>query len=133
VDFTGGGIPEGEFEIVINLESWADRAARPRRSLRFAVEASDERLSAPRVSANDDALPNEGVRAVLSKNFEFQLPLALLYAAPIESTSPADPAATRIRLRFSIWQNRLPADALPVEGWLDLALLPEVELIAMAH
>jgi hypothetical protein len=30
VDFTGGGIPEGEFEIVINLESWADRAARPR-------------------------------------------------------------------------------------------------------
>jgi hypothetical protein len=78
-------------------------------------------------------LSYQGVRAVLSKNFEFKLPLALLYAAPLESAAPADPAATRVRLRFSIWQNRLPADALPVEGWLDLPLLPEAELIAMAH
>jgi len=132
VDFTGG-VPEGEFEIVINLESWADRAVRPRRSLRLALEASDGRLSAPRVSEKDDLLSREGVRAVLSKNFEFKLPLAMLYAAPIESATPADLAATKIRLRFSIWQNRLPADALPVEGWLDLPLLPEVELIAMAH
>ncbi len=132
VDFTGG-VPEGEFEIVINLESWADRAVRPRRSLRLALEASDGRLSAPRISEKDDLLSREGVRAVLSKNFEFKLPLAMLYAAPIESATPADLAATKIRLRFSIWQNRLPADALPVEGWLDLPLLPEVELIAMAH
>jgi len=132
VDFTGG-VPEGEFEIVINLESWADHALRPRRSLRLVLEARDGSLSAPRISDKDDLLSNHGVRAVLSKNFEFKLPLALLYAAPLESASPADPAATRVRLRFSIWQNRLPADALPVEGWLDLPLLPEAELIAMAH
>jgi hypothetical protein len=132
VDFTGG-VPEGEFEIVINLESWADHALRPRRSLRLVLEARDRSLSAPRISDKDDLLSNHGVRAVLSKNFEFKLPLALLYAAPLESASPADPAATRVRLRFSIWQNRLPADALPVDGWLDLPLLPEPELIAMAH
>ena len=88
---------------------------------------------APRLADNGGFLSLEGVRAVLSKNFEFKLPLRLLYAAPIESGSPSDAAATKIRLRFSIWQNRLPADALPVEGWLDLQLLPELELMAMAH
>jgi alpha-amylase/alpha-mannosidase (GH57 family) len=132
VDFTGG-VPDSEFEIVVNLESWADHAVRPRRSLRVVLEAAGGNLSAPRVSDKDGVLSNQGVSAVLSKNFEFKLPLALLYAAPLESASPADPAATKIRLRFSIWQNRLPADALPVDGWLDLPLLPEAELIAMAH
>ena len=132
LDFTGG-IPEGDFEIVINLESWADRAVRPRRSLRLSVEAVEGGLSAPRISENGEALPIDGTRAVLSKNFEFRVPLSLLYATPVESASPSDEAATKIRLRFSVWQNRLPADALPVEGWLDLQLLPEMELIAMAH
>jgi len=132
LDFTGG-IPEGDFEIVINLESWADSAVRPRRSLRLSVEAVEGGLSAPRISENGEALPIDGTRAVLSKNFEFRVPLSLLYATPVESASPSDEAATKIRLRFSVWQNRLPADALPVEGWLDLQLLPEMELIAMAH
>ena len=132
LDFTGG-VPEGDFEIVINLESWAERAMRPRRALRLSAEAVDGRLSAPRLADNGGVLSLEGVRAVLSKNFEFKLPLGLLYAAPIESGSPSDGAATKIRLRFSIWQNRLPADALPVEGWLDLQLVPELELMAMAH
>jgi hypothetical protein len=132
LDFTGG-IPEGDFEIVINLESWSDRGTRARRSLRLSVEAVDGKLSVPRISDYDDALPTDGVRTVLSKNFEFKVPLSLLYAAPVESAPPSDEAATKIRLRFSIWQNRLPADALPVEGWLDVQLLPEVELIALAH
>jgi hypothetical protein len=132
LDFTGR-VPDGDFEIVINLESWADRAARPRRSLRLAVETEQGKLSTPRISDNGDILSSEGVRAVLSKNFEFKLPLSLLYAAPVETSSPSDAAATKIRIRFSIWQNRLPADALPVEGWLDLHLLPEMEMIALAH
>jgi hypothetical protein len=29
-----------------------------------------------------------------------------------------------------LWQNRLPVDALPVEGWIELELLPEEDLIA---
>ncbi len=131
VDFSSG-VPGGDFEIVINLESWAERAARPRRTLRLAVEAVEGKLSAPRVSDNGDALSNEGVVAAMSKNFEFKLPLSLLYARPVESSSPADAAAIKVRLRFSIWQNRLPADALPVEGWLELQLLSEAELMAMA-
>jgi hypothetical protein len=132
LDFTGG-IPEGDFEVVVTLESWPERAVRPRRSIRLSAEVVDGELSVPCISDKGDTLPTDGVRAVLSKNFEFKVPLALLYATPVESASPSDEAATKIRLRFSIWQNRLPADALPVEGWLDLQLLPEMELMALAH
>ena len=35
---------------------------------------------------------------------------------------------SRLRLRFSLWHNRLPVDALPVEGWIELQLLSEGEL-----
>jgi len=133
LDFNGG-VPNGDLEIVINLESWADRGMRPRRALRVAIDVADGGLSEPTVSDNLEVLSNEGVVAVMRKNFEFKLPLALLYALPRESSSPSsDPAATKIRIRFSVWQNRLPVDALPVEGWLDLQLLPEMELLAMAH
>jgi hypothetical protein len=51
---------------------------------------------------------------------------------PLDSADSSTPAATKIRLRFSVWQNKLPVDALPVEGWMELQLLPEEELNA-AH
>jgi hypothetical protein len=40
---------------------------------------------------------------------------------------------SRIRLRFAIWRDQLPADALPVEGWIDLDALPEEELESSLH
>jgi hypothetical protein len=133
LDFTSG-VPDGELEIVINLESWADWAARPRRALRLAIDVTDRKLSPPTISDNGEVLSADEVAAVLGKDFEFKLPLALLYALPRESSSPSsEPVATKIRIRFSVWQNRLPVDALPVEGCLDLQLLPEMELMAMAR
>ena len=42
------------------------------------------------------------------------------------------PVATLLRLRFSVWQNRLPVDALPLEGWIELRLLSEEDLMALA-
>jgi hypothetical protein len=35
---------------------------------------------------------------------------------------------SRIRLRFAIWRDQLPADSLPVEGWIDLYALAEEEI-----
>ena len=32
----------------------------------------------------------------------------------------------------SLWHNRLPLDALPLEGWIELHLLSEEDLKAMA-
>jgi hypothetical protein len=133
IDFAGG-LPNGDFEVVVNVESWADNATRARRAVRLAAESVSGELSATTVSENGEPVSPEGVLTVLVRNFEFKLPLSLLYAAPLESApSAGTPAAIKIRLRFSIWQNRLPVDALPVEGWLDLPLLPEMELMALAH
>jgi hypothetical protein len=35
----------------------------------------------------------------------------------------------RIRLRFTLWRDQLPADSLPVEGWMDLFALSEEEIV----
>ncbi len=40
---------------------------------------------------------------------------------------------TRLRMRFSLWKNRLPVDALPVEGWIELELLAEDDLLAVGR
>ncbi len=128
-------IPPGDFELVVNIESWAENASRPRRALRLNAEVTSGKISHWKISDDGDALPpNSDAAVALARNFEFKVPLALLYALPRESSaSEASPAATRLRLRFSLWQNRLPVDALPVEGWMELQLLPEEELIALSQ
>ena len=35
----GGKVPEGAFEVVVNLESWANHATQPRRELRLDAAA----------------------------------------------------------------------------------------------
>ena len=132
VDFAAE-VPAGDCEIVVNLESWADRSSRPRRGLRLNAQVKERRIANWNISDNAEQVPREGADVALARNFEFKLPLALLYAQPPESApDSSSPAATKIRLRVSIWQNRLPMDALPLEGWIDLQLLPEHELMALA-
>jgi hypothetical protein len=81
----------------------------------------------------------ENAKAALVRNFEFRLPLSWLLAAPGSAASPQTAAdhkpgaaaiapTNRLRLRVSLWHNRLPVDALPVEGWIELQLLSEAEL-----
>jgi hypothetical protein len=133
VDFAGE-LPAGDCEIVVNLESWAERSSRPRRSLRLNLQVHESRISGWTIGDNGDQVSREGADAALARNFEFKVPLALLYAQPPESTSDSSsPAATKIRLRVSVWQNHLPLDALPLGGWMELQLLPEEELIALSH
>ncbi len=126
-------IPDAEFEIVVNLESWADASARPRRTLRLNAEIAKGNIARWRVADQGETFPLEAAAAVLARNFEFKVPLTWLYALPRESAESSSPAAKKLRVRFSVWQNRLPVDALPVEGWMELQLLPEEELSSMAH
>jgi hypothetical protein len=75
---------------------------------------------------------------VLGRNFEFRVPLAWLLAAPLQiekvrGTKGSDPLTVRLRLRFSLWQNHLPVDALPVEGWIELELLAEEDLLSVSR
>jgi alpha-amylase/alpha-mannosidase (GH57 family) len=131
-------VPEMEFELVVNLESWAQEGQRPRRALRLDVTVEGGKIEARKVSTPDEEKPlatsaNRGTdaAAVLVRNFEFKLPLEWLLALPVSPSTAkvATPIVTRLRLRFSLWHNGLPIDALPVEGWMELQLVPEEELI----
>ncbi len=144
LDFTGKP-PEMDFDLVVNLESWAAEAQRPRRALRVDVRVEAGKTQSWKVSAPDEEKPlaasdrpSEDVKVALLRDFEFQLPLEWLLARPVSSATvrgaakATTPVTTLLRLRFSVWQNRLPVDALPLEGWIELHLLSEEDLIASA-
>jgi len=140
LDFVGKP-PETDFDLVVNLESWAADAQRPRRALRLDVRVEAGKSPSWRVSSADEekpvatsGQPSEEVKIALLRNFEFKLPLAWLLAKPVASSAIAagNPVTTLLRLRFSLWQNRLPVDALPLEGWIGLRLLTEADLTALA-
>ena len=144
LDFCDGQVPEMNFELVSILESWAADGQGPQRALRINVEIEGGRMRAWKVSSGDDELlatsrhPVEEVTVALGRNFECKLPLAWPVTLPLSSSSHSQNdgasamSASKLRLRFSLWQGGLPLDALPVEGWVELQLLSEQELMALA-
>jgi hypothetical protein len=177
LDFAGQ-VPDESFELVVNVESWVNHAAAPRRELKLdvavnaaATNGSNSNKDGRRIrewkvlqadegelasSASPDCFngdrangdgpdedlgngnvvaANDGARVALARNFEFRLPLTWLLAAPLDLERVRGPKSSesltaRLRLRFSLWKNRLPVDALPVEGWIELELLAEEDLLA---
>ena len=151
LDFAGP-VPDMEFDLVVNLESWANGEPRPRRTLRLDAKVQDRKLAGWKVegleestapTANASSGSEESAKAALVRNFEFRQPLSWLLATPGSGASAASngqtdaapkagvaaiPPTSRLRLRFSLWHNRLPVDALPMEGWIELQLLSEWEL-----
>jgi hypothetical protein len=142
LDFVGK-VPEGAFEVVVNLESWANHAAKARRELRLDAAVDGGHLQSWKVTEGagkavaDSTDARDLARVALVRNFEFRVPLTWLLAAPlgidkVRGPKSSDVLTTRLRLRFSLWQNHLPVDALPVEGWIDLELLAEEDLLAVS-
>jgi alpha-amylase/alpha-mannosidase (GH57 family) len=138
LDFAGK-VPEMEFDLVANLESWAAGEVRARRTLRLDAKVRNRNLGEWKVEGREEtcgpSAAEESARAALVRSFEFRLPLSWLLALPpvdshTDSKSPAaELAATSVvKLRVSLWHNRLPVDALPVEGWMELQILSEAEM-----
>ena len=65
----------------------------------------------------------ESIQVCLESIFECRVPLALLGAQ----------SRSTLRVRFSLWRDRLPLDALPQEGAIEVHLLPESELSALPY
>ncbi|HKI00143.1 MAG TPA: glycoside hydrolase family 57 protein [Terriglobales bacterium] len=142
LDFAGQ-VPEEDFDLVVNVESWAVGEPRPRRTLRVEASAHQRRLQDWKIenggegkSLASSAKVDDSAKVALLRNFEFKLPLAWLLATP--SANPADrsaerkpaaPTTSKLRLRFSLWQNRLPVDSLPLEGWIELQVVSEGDLL----
>ena len=143
LDFSGKA-PAEDFEIVVNVESWASGEPRPRRTLRIDAAANAGKLTtwkiengvAGRVLASS-SLTDEHAAIALLRNFEFKVPLTWLLAVPTSGSDGTEKKAgsasstptSKIRLRFSLWQNRLPVDSLPLEGWIELQVVSEGELL----
>ncbi len=143
LDFSGKA-PSEDFEIVVNVESWASGEPRPRRTLRIDAAADAGKLTswkiengvAGRVLASSSQ-QDEHAKIALLRNFEFKLPLTWLLAVPTSGSDGTEKKAgsapsvptSKIRLRFSLWQNRLPVDSLPLEGWIELQVVSEGELL----
>jgi alpha-amylase/alpha-mannosidase (GH57 family) len=128
LDFVENKIPVEDFELLVHLESSTEDAP-PSHALQLEVGVSQGRINSWKVGVPDAGpplaasdRPDAQVAVVLLRNFEFKLPRAWLQAENTE---------TRLRLRFSLWQNGLPTDALPVEGWIELRLLSEEDLISL--
>src|ERR1700727_1616421 len=88
LDFVGA-VPEMEFDVVVNLESWASGEVRPRRTLRLDAKVRDRKLTEWKVEGQEEQLPpshhksEESSKASLLRNFEFRLPLSWLLAHPV--------------------------------------------------
>jgi alpha-amylase/alpha-mannosidase (GH57 family) len=132
LDFKGK-IPEMQFQIVVNVEARTGAGVQGTLRLETVVEHTRVQhwaVTAPEddgVQASSDNPGTGEVRLALLRNFEFRLPLAWLSAAPNGRGEPK-----LLRVRVSLWQNRLPVDSMPLEGWLELPLLEEQELMALA-
>jgi alpha-amylase/alpha-mannosidase (GH57 family) len=153
LDFIGM-VPEIEFDLIVNLESWARAETRPRSAVRLDAKVKDQKLIDWKVEGGENASGStenvstknvsekndQSAKVALVRNFEFRLPLSSLSASvasgsegaaktATQKTSAASVAPTsRVKLRFSLWHSRLPVDALPVEGWIELQLLSDWEL-----
>jgi hypothetical protein len=119
-------LPEGEAELVVNCECTRHDGSSYALRLEATLEGGAitawclREPDSPVVVAGCGSHPQRNVQLRLRKRFEFALPLVLLDAQ----------SGATVRLRFSLWRDRLPIDALPVEGWLELRVATEDELAA---
>ena len=146
LDFAGA-VPGDQFELVVNVESWANQGTSPRRELRLDVSVDQRKIQSWKVTQTYEGEiatsvtagrepAEDSPRVALLRVFEFRLPLKWLLAAPLElekirGAKSGESLTTRLRVRFSLWKNRLPVDALPLEGWIELELLAEEDLMAV--
>jgi alpha-amylase/alpha-mannosidase (GH57 family) len=126
------GLPEEPYQIVVNIEVSRDPKDRTAavNSYRLVVDAqrqnilrwvlsngSERNVLASYPGNNGSAGPAE-VEVAIAEIFEMRLPFHIVGAQP----------GSCIRLRFTLWRDQLPADSLPVEGWIDLFALAEEEI-----
>jgi len=126
------GLPDGRYQIIVNIEVTPDVKERDSAvsSYRLVVDAQgasvlswvltngDARNVLARVASNHGHGDSNGVEVAIGEIFEMLIPFEVVGAR----------RGSRIRLRFTVWVDQLPTDALPLEGWIDLYALVEEEV-----
>lgn len=132
VDFCGGRPPDeagSEYMAVIAVES-APPGGLDARSSAFiqAVFAQGD------ISRNELVLSRNGTKSpaadVERERLQVHLRRSLTASMPLEFVQAE--TGGKLKLRISLWRDRLPVDALPLEGSIELDLLSEADLAATA-
>src|SRR5450755_332922 len=130
-------LPDGPYQLIVNFEVSRDGNDRnsPVDSYRLVVDAKgqnllkwvlsngDERNKLASYSSNNGNTGTKGVDVAIGEIFEMRVPFELIGVR----------YGSRIRLRFAVWRDQLPADSLPVEGWIDVYAVTEEEMETSLH
>jgi alpha-amylase/alpha-mannosidase (GH57 family) len=112
----------GNTRMVVAIEV-AD-GGKPARTFRLETDISEGQVRGWKFCENGNEHAQSGaMRVGIESIFECQVPLSLLNAAE----------GAMLRVRFSVWRDGLPLDALPQEGAMDIRVAPESELIALPY
>jgi alpha-amylase/alpha-mannosidase (GH57 family) len=114
----------GDTRLVVTVEPTSGGGAIP--PYRLEVNISTGRLQDWTFTKNGHGHEAEAAGAVsvcMDSIFECQIPLNLLGVSE----------GSRLGVRFTLWRDRLPLDALPREGFIELGVLPEDELSALPY
>jgi alpha-amylase/alpha-mannosidase (GH57 family) len=113
----------GDTRLVVAIER-KPATSGPAMTWRLEAEISGGRMRAWNFGQNGNPPQQpKSILVALEALFECRIPLELLLAE----------RGSALRVRFSLWRDRLPLDALPQEGAIELRLLPEEELSALAY
>jgi alpha-amylase/alpha-mannosidase (GH57 family) len=110
--------------LVVTVEPTSGSGANP--PYRLEVNISAGRLHDWTFTKNGHGKETEAAGAVsvsMDSIFECQIPLALLGVSE----------GSLLGVRFTLWRDRLPLDALPRDGFIELRVLPESELSALPY
>ncbi len=128
-------VPSNDFEVVVNIESTPSNQQDSQRALRLDVSVGAGTIRSWNLCAQDQqealttsAQPQNDLQVALARSFEFRVPITWLSSHDAANDRKAQESPPKkLRLRISVWQNRLPVDALPEEGWIELQLEGEDE------
>jgi hypothetical protein len=111
----------GDTRLVVTIET-VNPDGNGNQTVRLEADISKGKLHGWKLG--DNGQPQEGgFKVGIESIFECQTPLARLNAA----------MGSRLRVRFSLWRDGLPLDALPQEGAIEVQVAPEIELSALPY
>jgi len=111
----------GDTRLVVTIET-LNSEGNGNQSVRLEADISHGRLRGWKLGENGQQ-QEDGFQVGIDSIFECRAPLRGLNAA----------MGSRLRVRFSLWRDGLPLDALPQEGAIELIVAPESELSALPY
>jgi alpha-amylase/alpha-mannosidase (GH57 family) len=110
----------GQARLVTAIETMSEGVSRPLSRLEACIAGgSIQGWSFTRNGHGEQSGAECSISACMDTIFECQIPLALLEAEQ----------GSLLRVRFTLWQEQLPIDALPREGSIEVRVVDESELV----